>query len=206
MDGPGGVGRPPRLADALAGREGAVDVVIVVQADTDLVQVVLALQPAGGLADLLDGGHQQADEDGDDGNDHQQFDQREGGTAAVHGTDSRDDRKTIEYEDSSSRRPRRNSRGWAGTRAQAEAGSGHRRGRTRRYPVVPNSSRTHRAKRCARLPLACEMEGLSAWGMVNGGTVPAGTRRSGGNQPVAGRTFREEKASEDAFCPGPANP
>jgi len=31
----------------------------------------------GRLADLLDGGQQQADQDGDDGNHHQQFDQRE---------------------------------------------------------------------------------------------------------------------------------
>src|SRR5262249_21062248 len=41
----------------------------------------LALQACGGLADLLDGGDQQADEDGDDRNHHQQLDQREGMTA-----------------------------------------------------------------------------------------------------------------------------
>jgi hypothetical protein len=48
-----------------------------VDAEADLLEVVGALRPRGGLADLLDGGQQEADEDGDDGDHHQQLDQRE---------------------------------------------------------------------------------------------------------------------------------
>ena len=39
------------------------------------------LRPGGGLADLLDRGQQQADQDRDDRDHHQQFDQREGPTS-----------------------------------------------------------------------------------------------------------------------------
>jgi len=45
----------------------------------DLLEVVGALDAGGGLAHLLDGGQQEADEDGDDGDHHQQLDQREAG-------------------------------------------------------------------------------------------------------------------------------
>jgi len=48
-----------------------------VRREAELVHVVDAGRAAGGLADLLDGGEQQADEDGDDGDHHQQLDQRE---------------------------------------------------------------------------------------------------------------------------------
>src|SRR5207248_369207 len=41
-----------------------------------------ALDPDGRLADLLDGGQQQPDQDGDDGDDHQQFDECEGTPAS----------------------------------------------------------------------------------------------------------------------------
>src|SRR5262249_4545621 len=51
-------------------------------AEADLFEVVRGLQAGGGGADFLDGGQQQADEDGYDGNDDQQFDQGERGTAA----------------------------------------------------------------------------------------------------------------------------
>jgi hypothetical protein len=53
-----------------------------VQRQADLLQVVLALGTRRGLADLLDRGEQQADEDGDDRDDHQQLDERERGPAA----------------------------------------------------------------------------------------------------------------------------
>ena len=51
----------------------------------DLLEVVLALRAGGGLADLLDGGQQQADQDRDDGDHHQQFDQGEA-AACGHGS------------------------------------------------------------------------------------------------------------------------
>src|SRR5262249_12074145 len=63
-------------------RPGAV--VVGVQGDADLLEVVLALGAGGGFADLLDGGQQQADQDGDDGDHDQQFDEGEG-SAAPHG-------------------------------------------------------------------------------------------------------------------------
>src|SRR5262249_2646381 len=43
----------------------------------DLLEVVGTGRAVRGLADLLDSGDQQADQDGDDGDHHQQFDQRE---------------------------------------------------------------------------------------------------------------------------------
>jgi len=48
-----------------------------VHGDAPLFEVVLALQACRRLADLLDGGEQEADQNGNDGNYHQQFDQRE---------------------------------------------------------------------------------------------------------------------------------
>jgi hypothetical protein len=48
-----------------------------VQGEADLFEVVLALGPRGSGPDFLDGGQEQADQDGDDGGDHQQFDQGE---------------------------------------------------------------------------------------------------------------------------------
>src|SRR5262249_32289550 len=59
------------------GREAAVDVVVVVVGDPELLQVVDALDPPGGLARGLDRGGQQSDEDGDDRDDDQQLEQRE---------------------------------------------------------------------------------------------------------------------------------
>ena len=58
-------------------RKRVVGVVVVVAGEAKLLEVVAALHPRGGLADLLDRGQQQADEDGDDGDHHQQLDQRE---------------------------------------------------------------------------------------------------------------------------------
>src|SRR5262249_26194868 len=54
-----------------------VRVVVVVAGEADLLEVVGALGAGGSGADLLDGGEQQADEDGDDGDHHQNLDQRE---------------------------------------------------------------------------------------------------------------------------------
>src|SRR5262249_50774734 len=61
--------------------EVLVDVVVVVQGHAQLLEVVGAVRAGRRLADLLDGGQQQSDEDGDDGDHHQQLDQREGGAA-----------------------------------------------------------------------------------------------------------------------------
>ena len=69
--GRGGAGREAR-------REVAVGGVVVVEAEADLLEVVQALRPGGRLADLLDGGQQEPDEDRDDRDHHQQLDQREG--------------------------------------------------------------------------------------------------------------------------------
>jgi hypothetical protein len=54
--------------------------VVGVHGQTDLLEVVLTLQARGRLADLLDGRHEQANQDGDDRNDHQQLDQRKSST------------------------------------------------------------------------------------------------------------------------------
>src|SRR5262249_41896490 len=52
-------------------------IVVVVEGERQLLEVVLAAGPVGSLAHLLHGGQEQADEDGDDGDHHQQLDQRE---------------------------------------------------------------------------------------------------------------------------------
>ena len=57
--------------------------VVVVDRQAELLQVVDALGPPGGLAGRLDGGQQQGDQDGDDRDDHQQLDQRERATRRV---------------------------------------------------------------------------------------------------------------------------
>jgi hypothetical protein len=66
-------------------------VVVVVEAQGDLLEVVLALAPGGRLPDLLHRREQQADEDRDDGDHDQQLDQGEasaGRLAGFHGTPS----------------------------------------------------------------------------------------------------------------------
>src|SRR5262245_57611204 len=68
-----------------AGREETQRVVVVVERQADLLEVVLALRPRGRLAHLLDGGQEQADEDGNDGEDDQQLDQRERATSCAQG-------------------------------------------------------------------------------------------------------------------------
>jgi hypothetical protein len=48
-----------------------------VQGQAELLEVVLALGAGGGLAHLLHGGQEQADQHREDGDHHQQLDQRE---------------------------------------------------------------------------------------------------------------------------------
>jgi hypothetical protein len=50
---------------------------IIVECNTDLVQVVLAARAARGLAGSLHRWQQQCDEDSDNGDDYQKFDERE---------------------------------------------------------------------------------------------------------------------------------
>src|SRR5262249_23738965 len=78
-----GAALPRRRAEAVA-RDGAQGVVVVVDGQADLVQVVGALDAVGRRPHALDGGQQEADEDGDDGDDDEQLDQREA-PALAHG-------------------------------------------------------------------------------------------------------------------------
>src|SRR5262249_33992798 len=77
LRGLGGVARRPVAAapgDGAAQREAlVVGVDVAVDGHADLVQVVAAAGPRRRGAHLLDGGQQEADEDGDDGDDHQQL-------------------------------------------------------------------------------------------------------------------------------------
>jgi hypothetical protein len=58
-----------------------VAIVVKMQGQTDLLKVIGAVRPVGRLAGLLHGRHRQADQDADDGNDHQEFDEGEAGAA-----------------------------------------------------------------------------------------------------------------------------
>jgi hypothetical protein len=49
----------------------------IVDREADLLEIVRALHAGGGIADLLDRGQQQADQDGDDCDDDEQLDQGE---------------------------------------------------------------------------------------------------------------------------------
>ncbi len=60
-----------------------VDVVIVVEGQAQLLEVVLALGSPGGLAGLLHSGKQQRNQNGNNGNDNQQFNQRKAPTTTV---------------------------------------------------------------------------------------------------------------------------
>ncbi len=62
-------------------RESAVRVFKVVQGQADVLQIAAALNAVGGLAYLLHRRQQDADEHSDDGEHHQQLDQREGAAA-----------------------------------------------------------------------------------------------------------------------------
>ena len=84
----GNVGDDPGTARTLAGRRGVVarrqcpqGVVMTVQGDADLLQVVCALGAAASLASALNGRQENPDQCSDDGNDHQEFHERE--TAAA---------------------------------------------------------------------------------------------------------------------------
>jgi hypothetical protein len=63
--------------NVLPHRENVERIVVIVHRQPELLQVVLALRPARGLAGLLHGGKQQRDQDRDDRDHDEQFDQRE---------------------------------------------------------------------------------------------------------------------------------
>src|SRR5262245_3072151 len=72
----------------VGGRQAALNVVVIVQAKADLLEIVGALQTSSGAANFLDGRHEQADQDRDDGDHDQEFDEGEAGrarTISVHG-------------------------------------------------------------------------------------------------------------------------
>src|SRR5262249_19160102 len=71
------------VAIDVTGRKTAVGVVIAVESQADLMEVVAAPHAAGSLADLLHGRQQQTHEGADDGNHHQQLNQREGVSHAL---------------------------------------------------------------------------------------------------------------------------
>src|SRR5262249_51783240 len=66
-----------RLVIEVARGERSLTVVIGVQRDADLLEVILAAHPVRSLSHTLDRGQEQADEDGDNGDYHQQLDQCE---------------------------------------------------------------------------------------------------------------------------------
>jgi hypothetical protein len=55
---------------------------MVLESQTDLLEMVLALRPPGGLTGRLNGRQQQRDENADDGNYDQEFHERETGPAS----------------------------------------------------------------------------------------------------------------------------
>src|SRR5262249_8212207 len=94
-----GLGRPARIdrssrpADAVIGtlakREPAEGAVIVVQRQADLMEIVLAFHAIGRLADLLNCWKQKTHKNSNDGDDYQQFDERETGSSTDHEKPSR---------------------------------------------------------------------------------------------------------------------
>src|SRR5262249_46944760 len=68
------------------GREALGSRVEVVHRQADLLEVVRTRHPCRRFTYFLDGGQEQADEDGNDGNHHHQFDQRERATFCSHET------------------------------------------------------------------------------------------------------------------------
>src|SRR5262249_33441775 len=87
-----------KISINIAGREALHGPVVVVQSQADLLEVVLTLAACGGLTHLLHGGQEQANEDGDDGDHHQQLDQGETRPGSLRGEHS-ESPVVHEYED-----------------------------------------------------------------------------------------------------------
>ena len=75
----------------VARREGVGRVAVALDREADLLEVVLALGVRRGVPDLADGRQQQPDEDGDDGEDDEQFHERERTADSAHGHSPRGD-------------------------------------------------------------------------------------------------------------------
>src|SRR5205807_2426870 len=71
----GGAATHVRIGVGAPGGEIPKSAVVVVEGDADLLEVVLAFRPVGGLAHLLHGRQEERHQDGDDGDHHQQLDQ-----------------------------------------------------------------------------------------------------------------------------------
>jgi len=71
----------------LPGGEDVIDIMIVVECESDLLEMVVALDATCGLAGLLDGREQQRDQDRDNRDHHEQFNERKASFAmrSVHG-------------------------------------------------------------------------------------------------------------------------
>ena len=63
--------------DAESGRKVTIHVHIVMECQADLPQIVATRRSSRGFSGVLNGGQQQRNQNGDDGNNHQQFHQRE---------------------------------------------------------------------------------------------------------------------------------
>ncbi len=75
----------PGVIPAVEGGQFAIGIVEVVGRQAELLEVVGTLGPVGGLAHLLHGRQQQGNQDADNGNHHQQFNQREAARTSPHG-------------------------------------------------------------------------------------------------------------------------
>ncbi len=81
-------GRVTSIRLHATGRKGPVHIVIVVQGQPDLLQIVATLRAPGRLAGHLHRRKQQRDQDGNDGDNDQQLDQRKTTTSLNHGEPS----------------------------------------------------------------------------------------------------------------------
>src|SRR5262249_44828671 len=83
----------PGIRPVPVGRHHLERAAVIMNGQTQLLDVVGALRTCRRLTHLLHGGHQKADQDGDNGDDHQQLDQGEGTslrkTVRRHGTTSK---------------------------------------------------------------------------------------------------------------------
>jgi len=119
-----GVDDVPVDAAHVARWEGVVGVVIVVERDADLLQVIRAIDPPCRLAGGLHGGQEQGDQDRDDGDHHQELDQRE---AAQHPLGARNGHRDISAFAGRSLAPRPTDATRVGARLVSGKGMNHAR-------------------------------------------------------------------------------